>query len=545
MSAEFAYTLYITLLLLTAPLAAWVASVAWRRRRAPAALALTLILAGASWWSLTFALELLPVFRPLPLFWFKLMFVGVVVIPAAFLVFALQFTGFGRYVSRLTIALLTIEPLLTQLMIWTDPLHGLFLAGYDGSLGTRFIGGTGFWLHTAYSYLLSIVALGLIALRCIRAPSIQRKQARVMLVGAMFSTTANAITILHVIPWAGIDLTPIGFTIVAMFCSFALFRYGLLDLIPVAREAIVERMTDAVLVLDADNRVIDTNPAAAAMLHLNARPLLGEPMNDVLTAWPDVATACCAVPDFQGELQLRDDGRCIDIRITPLATEHRSGARLVVLRDVSHVKHIESELRDTNQQLRQKLTEIEELQQRLTEQAMRDPLTGLYNRRFLEESLIRELAKARRTQKPLSVAVIDLDHFKRVNDAHGHHAGDRLLIAVGDLLRSYIRDGDVACRYGGEEFVVVMPGASLEVAAERAEAWRYAFAKLKIAPDTLDLNATFTVGVACYPLNAASAEKILEAADQAMYLAKAAGRDRVAVALAPKNPDFIRSSRSE
>jgi len=545
MSAEAAYAFYIALLLLTAPLAAWVASVAWRRRRAPAALALTVLLIGASWWSLAFALELLPVFDPTPLFWFKLMFVGVVTIPAAFLVFALQFTGFARYVSRTTVALLLIEPLLVQLMVWTDPMHGLFLAGYDGSPGTRFVGGAGFWLHTAYSYLLCIVALGLISLRCIRAPSIQRRQARVILVGAIFSTIANAITILHLIPWAGIDLTPIGFTVVAMFSSFALFRYGLLDLIPVAREAIVERMTDAVLVLDADNRIIDTNPAAAAMLHLNPRPVLGAPMNTVLAAWPDIVNACSAEPNFQGEVPLRDDGRFIDLRITPVATEYRSGARLVVLRDVSHLKRIEGELRDMNQQLRQKLTEIEELQKRLTEQAIRDPLTGLYNRRFLEESLVRELAKARRTQKPLSVAVIDLDHFKRVNDAHGHHAGDRLLIAVGDLLRSYIRDGDVACRYGGEEFVVVMPGASLEVAAERAEAWRYAFAKLKIAPETFDLSATFTVGVACYPLNAASAEKILEAADQAMYSAKAAGRDRVAIALAPKNPDFIRSSRSE
>jgi diguanylate cyclase (GGDEF)-like protein len=540
MTAGTAYTAYLALLLLSAMLAAWLASVAWRRRHAPAASALTVLLVGVIWWSLSFALLL--VFEPARLFWFKLMFVGVVAVPAAFFVFALQFTGFGHRATRTVLLLLAIEPVLVQMAIWTDPMHGLFLGGYDASPGTRFVGGIGFWLHSIYSYLLLMAAIALIALRCVRAPSIQRRQARLILLGALVPLAANAVTILRLIPWPWIDLTPIGFAVTSGLNVFALFRYGLLDLIPVAREAIVERMTDAVLVLDADDRIIDVNPAAAAMLRLDARPLFGAPADAALADWPDVLAACSAVTDFQGEVQLRDDGRCVDMRVTPLAGERNSGARLVVLRDVSRLKHIESELRDTNRQLRQKLTEIEELQKRLTEQAIRDSLTGLYNRRFLEESLARELAKAQRAQNPLSVAVIDLDHFKRVNDAHGHRAGDRLLIAVGDLLRSYIRGGDVACRYGGEEFVVVMPGASLEVAAERAETWRFAFAKLKVAADTLDLNATFTAGVACYPLNATSAERLLDAADQAMYSAKAAGRDRVAIALATKPPNFIRSS---
>src|SRR3972149_482548 len=108
MTAETAHTAYVALLLLTALFAAWVATVAWRRRRAPAALPLAIKLVGATWWSLSFALELLPVFEPTRLFWFKLMFAGVVVVPAGFLAFALQFSGFGRYVNRTTVALLAI-----------------------------------------------------------------------------------------------------------------------------------------------------------------------------------------------------------------------------------------------------------------------------------------------------------------------------------------------------------------------------------------------------------------------------------------------------
>ena len=110
MTAGTVYTAYLALLLLTAMLAAWLASVAWRRRRAPAASALAVLLAGVTWWSLSFALELLPVFELARLFWFKLMFIGVVVVPAAFLVFALQFTGFGHRATRTVLLLLAIEP---------------------------------------------------------------------------------------------------------------------------------------------------------------------------------------------------------------------------------------------------------------------------------------------------------------------------------------------------------------------------------------------------------------------------------------------------
>jgi len=112
MSSETVYALYIGLLLLTVPLAGWISLAAWRRRAAPGALALAVILGGAAWWSLSFAIELLPVVDPIPIFWFKLMFAGVVVVPAAFFVFGLEYAGYHRYVNRTILALLTVEPIL-------------------------------------------------------------------------------------------------------------------------------------------------------------------------------------------------------------------------------------------------------------------------------------------------------------------------------------------------------------------------------------------------------------------------------------------------
>ncbi len=167
----------------------------------------------------------------------------------------------------------------------------------------------------------------------------------------------------------------------------------------------------------------------------------------------------------------------------------------------------------------------------LREQSSRDPLTGLFNRRYMEESLDRELRRATREEYSLGVIMADLDHLKAFNDAHGHAAGDMALQLVGTFLHGAVRGEDVACRFGGEEFVVILPKATLEDTRRRAEALRLGVASQRVEPRGPTLPAvTMSLGVAAFPDHGASAEALLQAADQALYRAKAAGRDRVAVA---------------
>ncbi len=177
--------------------------------------------------------------------------------------------------------------------------------------------------------------------------------------------------------------------------------------------------------------------------------------------------------------------------------------------------------------LRTKLAEIEHLQAQLREQAIRDPLTHLFNRRYLQETLEREMARSRREHSPLAVVMMDIDHFKRLNDTYSHAAGDRMLQALADLLRQYSRGGDVACRYGGEEFLMVLPKAGLEDACRRAEHWRRAFAALRVPYEEHTLQATLSLGVACYPLHADNPTELIHVADVALYAAKSNGRNQV------------------
>jgi len=201
---------------------------------------------------------------------------------------------------------------------------------------------------------------------------------------------------------------------------------------------------------------------------------------------------------------------------------------VLVLRDVNALRLTELELRDANEKLTAQLATIHTLQDGLREQALRDPLTGLYNRRYLEETFGRELARAARERTPLSLVMIDLDNFKRLNDEHGHAAGDQVLRWFGDLLRARLRPGDIACRYGGEEFIVLMPTASAEVAMERAEQLRYAFTPLVATASGQRLtNVTLSAGMAVFPEDAHSASELRRCADVALYAAKRSGRNRV------------------
>lgn len=168
------------------------------------------------------------------------------------------------------------------------------------------------------------------------------------------------------------------------------------------------------------------------------------------------------------------------------------------------------------------------LRDQLRDQSIRDPLTGLFNRRYMLETCRREFSRAGRAGQPVSVLSIDVDHFKKYNDNHGHDAGDMVLRAVGECMENTFRNEDVPCRFGGEEFIVLLPGASIEVAARRAEQLRSKVESLIVRYLEKNLpRVTISIGVAAFPDAGDNPELILKAADEALYRAKAGGRNRV------------------
>lgn len=171
------------------------------------------------------------------------------------------------------------------------------------------------------------------------------------------------------------------------------------------------------------------------------------------------------------------------------------------------------------------------LREELRQQSIRDPLTGLYNRRYLDETLAREISRAKRNDLPVGIILMDLDHFKSFNDTFSHKAGDEVLRILGRFLQTQARADDIACRYGGEEFTLILPGTSQDVTQQRAEQLRVGVRALKMNFEGQTLGSlTLSVGVAMFPIHGDDGHDVLQAADAALYRAKQNGRDRVELA---------------
>jgi len=205
-------------------------------------------------------------------------------------------------------------------------------------------------------------------------------------------------------------------------------------------------------------------------------------------------------------------------------------------------KLAEQKVKETNQLLATQLKKIKILQENLKKQVVRDPLTGLFNRRYLYETFDREMARAKRKNYPISMILIDFDNFKEINDSYGHQVGDEVLKSLGSLFLNNTRQGDIACRYGGDEFLIIMPGIHGKDALQRAKTLQQKIENLQESADIQNVFITASMGIAFYPKHGDNLEDIIKASDDALYEAKNAGRNRISLNNQQRN-DYLRDQR--
>ncbi len=259
---------YAIALIVSAVISALVAAIVWRRRAEAGAKSLLIIMLAAMVWSITYAIRWLVKDHSAQLFWLDATYFGVVVAPTAFLVLAMDFTDrFYLLSDRIRVGL-AIIPTLTILLLWTDPWHGLFYNGLrtgDAILN----GGVWFWVFIIYTYLILLVASIIIIQKMIRERLFFQVQAALLLIGMILPWAGNVLSMLGVTPFPRLDLTPFLFTLSGLFFMVALFRFGLLDIKPIAHSQLMENILDGVIVLDQENRIVDFNPAAAKIFNFS------------------------------------------------------------------------------------------------------------------------------------------------------------------------------------------------------------------------------------------------------------------------------------
>lgn len=493
----------------------------------------SLIMLAVAEWSFFSCLEAASVPLSLKLLWSKLEYIGFAATPPLFLLFAAKYSTSDRWLRGKRGMWLWVPAVLVVALAATNDLHHWlwadYLPGPPGSNIYLYVHGPGYYAIAAQTYLFVLVGCGFVA-RAAFYDRARRNQAITVLLGSLFPLVAGVIYIAAPSLVRGLDLIPVSFCVTGLIFFAGIGYFRVFDLVPVARDALVEQMSDAFLVLDAQGRIADANAAAFRLLGL-APSAIGSDARNAIRAWPRLGLTSETPEQRHREAVLSDaPTQVVDLHVTSLRDTHNhpSGC-LVVLRDVTPRYLSELELKEVNQRLAAEVHRVDALQTELREQAIRDGLTGLFNRRYLDEVLPRELERARRSGGAVCLVMMDLDHFKEVNDRLGHREGDLLLSRLGALLRERTRPSDAACRYGGEEFLIVFPGTPLGVAVARAEEIRAAFGTL-VRASGYDFPVTLSVGVSAFPLHAATDDGLLRAADEALYEVKNAGRDGLRIA---------------
>ncbi|WP_337062243.1 diguanylate cyclase [Kineococcus sp. G2] len=501
-----------------------------RRVRTPAAVPLTASLASVSVWAAAVVL-LNSGQRPAVLdALVHVQYLGITGAVAANRLFAHTVTG--RRLTARRVLVLCVEPLLVQVALLADPAVRLFYASVEHTgdpLVRETTLGPLFWAHALYSYAVVADSAAVVVRQRRYATGLLRRQLGTVLLAIAAPALVNVVTVTLPAEALSVDPTPAVFAVTGVLFAFSVLRQDLLHLLPVARGLVVDTLGDGVLVVDEQDRVVDANPAAAALLERLGHPPVtaGDALADA--TGPALAAA---VGTGEGERVVQVGALSLDVRVRRIHDPRGNAlGRVAVLRDVTAQREQQRALEDANAQLRQHVETIERLRADLAEEAARDPLTGLRNRRRFVDDLAERLGGAAGGGRPLALVLLDVDHFKAVNDTHGHAVGDAVLVAVAAVLREHARAEDVV-RYGGEEFVVVLPGLDAAAAAARAEELRTACARLRVGgggPDG-DVRVTISAGVAACPEHGPAPDDLLLAADRALYAAKAGGRDRVALA---------------
>lgn len=522
---------HVLLDLMTCLVAFLLVFIIWPRRRIPGGWFLLAFALSVVEWSFAATAEAVVTGEKMKILWSQIEYLGFTLVAPCILLFIKSYLSKEK-IKFLQVIPWFILPVITDVLVWTNPSHQLIWTGFTAgnqALNILIYGhGPWFYIHAAYIYVLVGICIYYLVRALIGQKKVFHWQIAIILLSMLFPIASGTTYMLGWEPVQGMDISIMGFVFTGMIITLAILRFQLLDLVPVARTTLVERMRDGVIVIDEKKRIVDINPAVQKLFNSKGKSLIGKDIREIFPEDLAGHLQDGSLDESTYEMQVGDSGIYIEVYTAPLKNKQKeTTGTLLILREITRRKKAEFELQDTNMQLQERLTRIAVLQESLQAQVVRDPLTNLYNRRYLEETLNREIGRAQRSGLPLSVIMMDIDHFKEINDHYGHMTGDAALKSLAEMILSTSRREDIACRYGGEEFVLILPGSTIDNAAKRAEEWRQKFSEMRFDSPKGQAGTTISAGVAVYPGHGETDKDLIQSADQAMYAAKQNGRNQV------------------
>jgi diguanylate cyclase (GGDEF)-like protein/PAS domain S-box-containing protein len=676
------YTPYAAILHITAAVAICVAILVLLRRSVTGSDTFIFLMFAVAEWAFASGIEAASVSLEQKILWSKVEYLGAVLSPTLFLIFTLEYRQLTRFLSPRYLILYSVVPLAALVTTMTNELHGLiwkgFIPGPTGSNTIIYEHGPGFFVLISYDYLIVMVGFLVLGAGWLYAKHPYRRQIGIILLGSIFPILGGIIYAVGIDLFPGLDITPTSFLITGVIVAVGIFRFQLFTLVPIARHALIEYMNDGVLVVDAQNRLADINPAAEKYIGVQAGQVLGQPVNEALQQWAAFVNQFADVNEIQTEIQTDDTpSRYFEIRIRPFHRQKKLTGRLVVFHDITSRRHAEKELARQNEELsiinrinlavaagldmeqtiktlqeqcnlvvpmdifyvalydeqrallsvpiyyehgkyqsgllrdiserpgvvgniirtrrtlylhdsaksvtgplnsqpdadkraksyigipltvRDKVVGVMSIQSdrpaayrddqvhlleriavhaaiaienaRLYAEVQRlaiiDELTRIYNYRGLVELGSREVEHARRFNHPLCALFFDIDGFRQFNNQYSHVTGNIVLRTIAQSMQKTLRAVDVFARYGGDEFVILLPETNLEGARFTAERIQKSVAATKIPTQYGELSVTISLGVALLTDDLRDLAELIDRASRAEHVAKD-GRQGVAI----------------
>ncbi|WP_092235112.1 histidine kinase N-terminal 7TM domain-containing diguanylate cyclase [Desulfobacula phenolica] len=487
-----------------------------RFKLTPLNFSFSLFTAAAAIYALGYAFERMSVNLESMLFWSKFQYIGIPFIPGLLIIFTLCYTGYGEKVTCIRSLLFFIVPFISFVARWTNQYHQLFYknpAVFNSHFGPMlsFEAGIFYFINVIYLlYALSYCTV-LFIKYFFKTAFVYRMQTLLIMVALILQWFTLLIYLGGIAP-KYFDINPYMFTISAILYASAIYWFSLFNIVPVARDVVFDEMNDAILVVNPDLQLIDFNKRCSTLFKSINDKAIGKSLEQLFVFHPEIIDGINNFSIAGLEIILETDTSKVFLKLS---------LKQIKIINKSHVCTIITFYDITEQRM---------LMQRLEKLAAIDSLTGVFNRRQFEIQAEIEMRRSIRMNTPLSVLMFDIDHFKNVNDTWGHQCGDQVLKEFAATIAANIRDVDHLGRFGGEEFILIMPESNRKVAATISERLRQAIEKMILNLDGNITGITVSIGVAGrWNDENISIDSLIKYADKALYAAKQNGRNRVEI----------------
>jgi diguanylate cyclase (GGDEF)-like protein len=481
--------------------------IVWKNRQSAGGAELIIMLLMNIIWSSSAYFELSTHTLNDKYFWTKMEYLGSSMMCTLWFVFIMKYLGLRIPLFQNRKWMLFIIPALTLLLVWTNEHHLLIHAKMHLSF-TRGLHilvvdkyGPAFYLFLIYSWLMMAASIFICFFSATFSKSITRKQLRLLAFTALIPLIFNVIYIFRIGMLKYFDLTPVSFSIMGILLSYALTKYRLVDLAPVAVHTIFDHIMDGLIVLNEHKHVMEINPAGRTILQVNSKELYGSNINKLIPQLPDFTEI--DIENINNSIIIGDSW--YDVHISPMLHNKTLRGWVLTLRDITTKK---------------------EMEERLHRLAFYDIITNLPNRMLFYDRLNTELARIQRTNKKIAILFIDLDGFKNINDTLGHKVGDIVLHDTANKLHKCMRETDMVARIGGDEFVIMLTDITEEHYAENcAERILIEIAKPAIIEEHT-IQTSVSIGITVTTNNFTTPDELIRHADEAMYHAKENGKNQ-------------------